>query len=134
MFANGEHKVPLLPLSSGVYVCSFRPAYPADPDCADTSMPGRARQLPHSGAHSAYPRPTPDQSVKMRPNLFFIDFHRSGDCLFIFLRYIFHGLFFLSFDYGLVTIINQETNRSFSRAFFQNVRNFPNGILIFCLF
>ena len=45
----------------------------------------------------------------MRPNLFFIDFNRSGDCLFVFLRYVFHGLFFLSFDYGLVSIINQET-------------------------
>ena len=52
----------------------------------------------------------PNQSIKMRPNLFFINFNRSGDCLFIFLRYIFHGLFFLSFDYGLVTIINQKTD------------------------
>ena len=27
MFANGEREVPLLPRSSGGYVCSFRPAY-----------------------------------------------------------------------------------------------------------
>ena len=35
----------------------------------------------------------PNQSVEMRPNLFFINFNRSGDCLFVFLRYIFLGLF-----------------------------------------
>lgn len=34
-----------------------------------------------------------NQSVKMRPNLFFVNFNRSGDCLFVFLRYIFHSLF-----------------------------------------
>ena len=34
-----------------------------------------------------------NQSIKMRPNLFFINFNRSGDCLFVFLRYIFHSLF-----------------------------------------
>ena len=35
---------------------------------------------------------------------------------------------FLSFGYGLVTIINQETG-PFSSAFFQNVRNFPDVIV-----
>ena len=35
----------------------------------------------------------PNQSVKMRPNLFSIVFNRSGDCLFIFLHYISYGLF-----------------------------------------
>ncbi len=37
---------------------------------------------------------------------------------------------FLSFDYGLVTIINQKTG-PFSSAFFQNVRNFPDVIIGF---
>jgi hypothetical protein len=32
--------------------------YPADPGCADTSMPGRLHRLPHSEAHSAYSRLT----------------------------------------------------------------------------
>ena len=36
----------------------------------------------------------PNQSVKMRPNFFFSDFNRSGDSLFIFLCYLFHGQFF----------------------------------------
>ena len=36
----------------------------------------------------------PNQSVKMRLNLFSSDFNCSGDCLFIFLRYIFSWLIF----------------------------------------
>ena len=37
----------------------------------------------------------------MRPNLFFVNFNRSGDCLFVFLRYIFLGLFsFLWLEFG----------------------------------
>lgn len=110
-FANGKREVPLRPLSSEVYVCSFRSAHPADPGCADTSKPGRLRQLPHSEAHSTYPRSTPNQSVKMRSNLFFIDFNRSGDCLFVFLRYIFHDLF--SFRWLEFGHYNQSENRPF---------------------
>ena len=53
-----ESEVPLRPLWSEVCDCSFLLAYPADPGCADTSKPGRSRRLPHSGAHSAYPRRT----------------------------------------------------------------------------
>ena len=62
----------------------------------------------------------------MRPNHFFIDFNRSGDSLFVFLREIFHGLFPF-FDYGLVTVINQKTG-PFSNALSQNVRHFLIGI------
>ena len=144
MFANVEHEVPLRPLSSGVCVYSFRPAYPADPDCVDTSKPGRLRRLPHSTTHSTYPRRTAEPVLKMRPNLFFIDFNRSGDCLFVFLHYISHGLFSFLYDYGLVTIINQKTGL-FSSPFSLNVRNFPDVICLipfpfvsflslFCLF
>lgn len=70
-----------------------------------------------------------DKSVEMRPNLFFIDFNRSGDCLFGFLRYIFHGLF--SFLWLEFSHYNQSENRPLSRAFFQNVRNFPDVIQAF---
>ena len=55
---TGEHEIPLFPLSSGVCVCSFQPAHPADPERADTSKPDKSRRLPHSETHSAYPRPT----------------------------------------------------------------------------
>ena len=48
-----------------------------------------------------------DKSVEMRPNLFFIDFNRSGDCLLVFLRCIFPWPVSLSFDYGLITIIQK---------------------------
>lgn len=103
-FSDGEREVLLLPLLSGVCVCSFRPVYPADPDCVDTSKPGRSRQLPHLDRLS-------DKSVEMRPNLFFINFNRSGDCLFVFLRYIFHGLF--SFLWLEFSHYNQSENRPF---------------------
>ena len=117
-FSDGEREVLLLPLLSGVCVCSFRPVYPADPDCVDTSKPGRSRQLPHLDRLS-------DKSVEMRPNLFFINFNRSGDCLFVFLRYIFLGLFsFLWLEFGHY---NQKTG-PFSSALSQNVRNFPDVI------
>ena len=53
----------------------------------------------------------PNQSVEMRPNLFFINFNRSGDCLFVFLRYIVYGLFsFLWLEFGHY---NQSENRPF---------------------
>ena len=99
-FSDGEREVPLLPLSSGVCIYSFLPAYPAEPDCADTS-----------------------KSDRLRPNFFYINFNRSRDCLFGFWRYIFHGLFPFLFGH-----YNQSGNRPLSRAFFQNVRNFPDVI------
>ncbi len=50
----------------------------------------------------------------MRPNLFFINFNRSGDCLFVFLRYIFLGLFsFLWLEFGHY---NQSENRPFFKC------------------
>ena len=50
----------------------------------------------------------------MRPNLFFVNFNRSGDCLFVFLRYIFLGLFsFLWLEFGHY---NQSENRPFFKC------------------
>ncbi len=55
-----------------------------------------------------------DKAVEMRPNLFFINFNRSGDCLFVFLRYIFLGLFsFLWLEFGHY---NQSENRPFFKC------------------
>ena len=59
----------------------------------------------------------------MRLNLFFIDFNCSGDCLFVFLHYIFHGLF-----PGLVTRINQK-NRPFFKILLSKCAQFSGRYL-----
>ena len=99
--------------------------YPAAPDCADTSnLADRVGFRIQKRIQRILDR-LPNQSVEMRPNLFFINFNRSGDCLFVFLRYIFLGLFsFLWLEFGHY---NQKTG-PFSSALSQNVRNFPDVI------
>ena len=106
MFANGEREVP---------VPCFRQEF-------SLQVPARVS--------STDCRTSPPRCVRISFSSILI---ASEIAFFIFLRYIFHGLFFLSFDYGLVTIINQETGSfqelSFKMcAIFRTLSFFGGGI------
>ena len=63
------------------------------------------------------------QPVKVIPNLFFVDFDRSGDCFSRFLSYIFHDLFSFLIDFWPGNY-NQSENRSLFKQPFSKCAQF----------